>query len=750
MLAAGLVAGAVSNSVDAPHVHVQLVVPDSAFSRGVAADAGLYFKIDPGWHVYWKNAGDAGEPPHMKWTLPEGIAAGPLEFPAPRRLPLGPLMDFGYEDEVLFPFKLNVAPAAKPGWAVLHAKVDWLVCQASCIPGKADLEVTRGVTEHPGRSVLLAADEAIFKRLSGRLPKPLPPGVKAAFQSTNEGFRLTVDTGRQETMAAFFPADPGDIDNPAPQTLEPAANGLILSLKKDANLSANPAVLKGVLELSGGRAYEIAAASGDALKAGPVSVSLPPQNAAISQASAAAHSSPAVPPNQSAASTSSTAAAQAGEASIATPIQTAATRSAGIGLLQATGLAFLGGLLLNLMPCVFPVLFLKGLSLVNSGNEQRHKLRMHGFVYAAGILVSFWVLVAVLLGLRAAGGTLGWGFQFQSPVFLSLMAGLLFFLGLSLAGQFEIGLTLTSAGGSLAAKQGYSGSFFTGVLAVVVATPCTAPFMGAALGYALAQSAAVTFAVFTALALGLAVPYVALTLQPAWTRLLPKPGVWMEVLKQAVAVPIFGTVIWLAWVVANSYGAGLLVALLAGFLLLAIAGWFLGRWPAKRWSSVTAAVIVLAVIAILSVAPRRLVEPKSNPRSDMAVQAEGTWEPWSAAAVSRYQAQGRPVMVDFTANWCLSCQVNERVALDQPSVQKAFQDANVALLKADWTRGDDAITQTLASLGRSGVPAYALYVPGEKSPRLLPEALTPGIVIDALARLPRPATQAVAASSNLK
>ena len=236
------------------------------------------------------------------------------------------------------------------------------------------------------------------------------------------------------------------------------------------------------------------------------------------------------------------------------------------------------------------MLFIKGLSLVQSGNEERHKLRTHGFVYAAGILVSFWALVALLLGLRSAGSHLGWGFQFQSPIFLSLMAALLFFLGLSLAGQFEIGLTLTSAGGSLAQKQGYTGSFFTGVLAVIVATPCTAPFMGVALGYALAQSALVTFAVFTALALGLAAPYVALTLQPAWTRILPRPGAWMEVLKQAVSVPIFGTVIWLAWVLANAYGAAVLAALACSFLLLAIAGWFLGRWPAKGWATAVAAI----------------------------------------------------------------------------------------------------------------------------------------------------------------
>jgi thiol:disulfide interchange protein DsbD len=362
-------------------------------------------------------------------------------------------------------------------------------------------------------------------------------------------------------------------------------------------------------------------------------------------------------------------------------------------------------------------------------------------VYAAGILVSFWVLVAVLLGLRAAGATLGWGFQFQSPVFLVLMAGLLFFLGLSLAGQFEIGLTLTSAGGSLASKHGYTGSFFTGVLAVVVATPCTAPFMGAAIGYALSAPAAVTFAVFTAIALGLAAPYVVLTLQPAWTRVLPKPGVWMEVLRQAVSIPIFITVIWLAWVLAEAYGAGVLAALLASFLLLAIAGWFLGRWPARRWATVVAGLILLGVVG-LAVFGQRLVGESAGKtdqtgKTNLDTVAAGGWEPWSAEAVSRYLALGRPVFVDFTASWCLSCQVNERVALGQPSVQRAFQAANVALLRADWTRHDEAITQALTELGRSGVPAYALYAPGEKNPRLLPEVLTPGIVTDALDKLPK-------------
>jgi thiol:disulfide interchange protein DsbD len=713
-LIASLQAAAASSSFDADHLHVQFIVPASQLNPGQTSDAGFYFKLEPGWHVYWLNAGDSGEPPKVKWTLPEGVSAGSLKFPAPKRLPLGPLMDFGYEDEVLFPLTLSVSNAAKPGPVALDAKINWLVCREVCIPGKADLEADRAIPTGATEITPVTPDRDIFNRLANRLPQPLPASDKLGFTPAPTGFRLTFETGQRESEAIFFPADQEILDNPSPQKLTPTAQGFTLDLKKDANLAANPKELRGVLELSRGRAYEIAAMPG------------PP-------------APPIAPRPQS--GSPSTGFATAGMEQLK---QAPPPPAFDIGALGRTAaLAFLGGLILNLMPCVFPVLFLKGLALVNSGNEERHKLRAHGFVYTAGIVISFWALVAVLLGLRAAGARLGWGFQFQSPVFLALMASLLFFLGLSLAGQFEVGLTLTSAGGSLAAKQGYTGSFFTGVLAVIVATPCTAPFMGAAIGYALAQPPAVTFAVFTALALGLAAPYVALTLQPAWTRLLPRPGAWMDVLKQAVSVPIFGTVIWMAWVLANAYGAAVLAALLVSFLLLAIAGWFLGRWPAKRWAAGMAAVIVLGVIALSAFSAKAFVSPSFNPRNVLAVQmAPGTyWGTWSEEAQSRYQADGQPVFVDFTAKWCLSCQVNERVALEQPDVMKAFADAHVALLKADWTQQDENIARALASFGRNGVPAYALYVPGEASPRLLPEVLTPGIVTGALKSLPRTAAR---------
>jgi thiol:disulfide interchange protein DsbD len=694
-LAAALPAQTPPSAADVAHLHVQLVLPQSDLYPGGQNRAGLYFKLEPGWHVYWQNAGDSGQPPSVRWTLPDGLTASPLQFPAPARLPLGPFMDFGYENEVVFPFSFDVAQSARPGPAMLDAKVSWLVCREVCIPGKAELGMrVQLAASAPAAVTTSSADETLWKRGMDSLPKPLPAADKAVFQPTPTGFRLGIQTGRREMQAAFFPSDQEILDNPSPQMLTPTAKGLILDLKKSTDLTANPTQLKGVLELPGGRNYEVSAVPGT------VASAIPPVSF--------------------------------------------------LALVRVVGLAFLGGLILNLMPCVFPVLFLKGLALVNSGGEEKHKLRTHGLVYTSGILVSFWVLVAALLALRAAGSKLGWGFQFQSPIFLALMASLLFFLGLSLAGQFEIGLTLTSAGGSLAAKQGYTGSFFTGVLAVVVATPCTAPFMGAAIGYALSASPVVTFAVFTALALGLAAPYLALTLQPAWTRALPRPGVWMDVLKQAVSVPIFVTVIWLAWVLSNAYGAAVLAALLSGFLLLAIAGWFLGRWPARRISTAVAAFFVLAVIGLAAYSPKLAEEPAatSAPSGSATSAPAGTWQRWSADAVGRDQAQGRPVFVDFTASWCLSCQVNERVALRQPQVAQAFQAANVALLKADWTQHDDAITQTLTALGRDGVPAYALYAPGNSDPELLPEVLTPGIVIDALSKLPRAAAPASAAPSN--
>ena len=667
-----------SSAVTAPHLKVSLVADKATVPADAAGThVGLLFDLQPGWHIYWTNAGDSGEPPAVTWTLPQGVTVGALEFPAPKRLPLGPLMDFGYETQVLFPAALQVSGEAAKGAVPVGADVSWLVCRLACVPGKAHLSLTL-----PQGDGAASAAAPLFGKSFAAMPKPLPGGAKAVFHQQGNGLELALLTGKRVTGAQFFPANAGVIANAAAQPVQPRRDGAVIALNKDENLKTLPAALDGVVVLADGTSYAVHAAQG------------------------------------------------------VIPVE-----AAGVGTdwLRFAGFAVLGGLLLNLMPCVFPVLFIKALALVQSSTEERRTMRVHGWMYTLGILVSFWIVVAVLLVLRAGGKELGWGFQFQSPVFVAMISLLLFFLGLSLAGMFEIGLSVTSAGSSLANKHGLAGSFFTGVLAMVVATPCAAPFLGAAIGFALTQPAFVSFAVFTALGLGLALPYLALAYQPAWTKLLPRPGAWMELLKQATAVPVFGTVIWLVWVFAQLAGATALIGLLSAFLLLGIAGWTLGRWPARRSGVAVALVILALAIAAPVYAVHTFAAPERGPASASTGATDHTraWQAFTPELVAQYQAQGRPVFVDFTADWCLSCQVNERVVLERPEVLNRLQDGKVALVRADWTRHDEGIAHALAGLGRSSVPTYALYPGTAGAPaRLLPEVLTPGTVLDALKALP--------------
>ncbi|HEY4048723.1 MAG TPA: thioredoxin family protein [Acidobacteriaceae bacterium] len=678
--------------VHALHLTVDLVPLSGTIQPGASTEIGLHFLLDQGWHVYWRNAGDSGEPPRIQWKLPRGLTADPLQFPAPQRLPLGPLMDFGYENEVLFPMTLHAAQGLKaPGSEQLTAHVDWLVCREVCIPGKADLALPLKVSLAPVPPDPTA--RALFDRFRAVLPQPLPTAARAVFAKTASGFTLALigSGGQPRTSAQFFPLDQGQLDNVAPQPVRAVDNGLEISLKKDENLHGPLAQLSGVVRFADGTAYEVQATPGG------------------------------VPPVK--------------ETTASAPL----TAGPLTNFLRFASLAFLGGMVLNLMPCVFPVLFLKGLSLVESSNQDRSRLRMHGLVYALGILVSFWTVVAVLLALRAGGRQLGWGFQFQSPSFIAIVAMLLFFLGLSLAGMFEIGLTVTSAGSSLAAQRGYAGSFFTGVLAMIVATPCTAPFMGAAIGFALAQSALVAFGVFTALAIGLAAPYLLFTLNPSWTRVLPRPGAWMEIFKQFTAVPIFATVIWLVWLFAQAAGANAMLGLLTAFLVLAVAGWILGRWPARRSASLAALLVIAIAVAVPLYVMRVFMTPERVSASSANAEVsrggnQDVWQPFSQVALDKYRAQGRPVFVDFTAAWCLSCQVNERVVLDRTDVRQRLRKSGIVLMRADWTRHDEEIAQALNKLGRSGVPTYVLYAPGAPA-QVLPEVLTPGIVLSALNEL---------------
>jgi thiol:disulfide interchange protein DsbD len=656
--------------VKAEHLTAELTALSPQIAPGGTLEVGLVLTMEEHWHVYWINAGDSGDPPHITWTLPSGVTAGPLKFPPPSKLPLGPLMDFGYEDAVAYPVSITAAPSLRSGKIHLDAKISWLVCANVCLPGKAHLGLDLNVVPGPlpAPPLVGALGEALDK-----LPQPLGAGMSVSAVGDAKHILVTLISGSHEEDAEFYPFDPLILQNSAPQPVQPLPNGVKIFLTRDPDSTALPATIHGLMKLSDSEAYDVTAT----ITPGTV----PPPPVDINK------------------------------------VTNGATPSS-VTLLGALGLAFLGGIILNLMPCVFPVLFLKGLALVNSGAQERSHQRAHGVVYTLGILVSFWAIVAALLILRAGGRELGWGFQLQSPAFVAVLASLLFFLALSMAGQFEIGLSLTSAGGSLAQKQGFAGSFFTGVLATVVATPCMAPLMGAAVGFALAQPGYVTFLVFTALALGLALPYLMLSMQPQWTRVLPKPGAWMETLKQFTSIFLFGSAIWLTWVYAQLYskdGIDRMAALLACYLVLAIAGWVLGKWPA-RWGATIAAVVLIAFAIALPLRKAR-VETLH-------------WDPWTPQAFAEARNSGRPIFIDFTAAWCLSCQVNERAVLDSADVDTQLISKNYILFRADWTQYDSAITEQLSSLGRSGVPTYVIYPAGPKSnPDLLPELLTKDIVL---------------------
>lgn len=652
-----------SGRIQAPHLAAELIADSGTISPGDTSHVALALTLERGWHVYWVYAGDSGEAPSVAWSSPQEIVLGPMQYPAPSRLPLGPLMDYGYEGTAIFPFSLTVSKELPLGTTALKAHVKWLVCREICIPGIAFL----GLNLKVAPTVPSARNPLIDAALRAE-PLPVPSSGKVHVSADRSLLTLDVETGRRETALEYYPLDDDSIRNAAEQKVEPTPRGARLVIERAETTDVLPKQIKGVLKLNGGRSYTFDV---------PVLAPL---------AQPASNGEP--------------------------------------GLFFAIVLAFAGGIILNLMPCVFPVLFLKALSLVNRASESHSRLRRHGMAYTAGILFSFWVIVSVLLTLRLVGKQAGWGFQLQSPGFVVAMAFLLFFMGLSLAGMFDLGLTLTSTGDSLTRKDGYIGSFFTGVLATVVATPCTAPLMGAAIGFALSQSAIVTFTVFTALALGLAVPYLLLTLVPGWANRLPRPGRWMETLKQLSAVPLFLTTVWLIWVYGRSSGVAPgessdhIARLLVGLVILAIAGWTLGRWPARRWGYVAALLIAAAGFSI----------PLSGSHSDKL-----QWQPFSNAALAVAQSQGKPVFVDFTAAWCLSCQVNEKAVLQDKLIEQELLRQHYVLLRADWTRYDPEITGALRKVGRSGVPTYVVFASETSgSTHVLPELLTRSVVLDAI------------------
>ncbi|TNC12842.1 thiol:disulfide interchange protein [Methylobacterium terricola] len=677
-------------------VRAELVTEESAVAPGATLTAGVRLTMKPGWHVYWRNPGDSGLPPEIAWTLPAGFSAGAVAWPAPERIPVADLMNFGYEGEVLLAVPIAVPDTLGAGPVALKAKVSYLVCERECVPGEALLSASLPVAPAGTSPRPDPRAAALFAQARERLPMPAPWPVRMR----QDGGTPVLDIeapGLKARDVAFFPYSETALEHAAAQTATGDATGLHLRLQRSSQAAADAPAPRadGVLTLT------------EDTGSGPVR-----------RAYALGEATPAAAP--------------AASAPVSAPVPPAPVPEAE-GLWQAALLAFLGGLLLNLMPCVFPVLSIKVLSLVRHSGESPGRVRLHGLAYAAGVLATFLSLAGLLIALRAGGAQIGWGFQLQSPLVVAGLAYGLFAMGLSLSGVWHLGGRAAGLGDGLTRRAGLEGSFFTGVLATLVATPCTAPFMGAAIGYGLTQGAPVALTVFAALGLGLALPFALLAAWPALLRRLPRPGAWMETLKGVLAFPLYLTVAWLVWVLSQQAGPTGLMAGLTGLVLVAFFAWILERGRTagtlfRRVGQVAALLALLGLAGLLAVLDRDRAGPVS------VASADGI-EPFSQARLDALLAARRPVFVNMTAAWCITCQVNDRATLRAASVRDAFKAHDVAQLTGDWTNQNPEITRVLEANGRSGVPLYLLY-DGRGGVAVLPQILTEAAIRAALAALP--------------
>jgi thiol:disulfide interchange protein/DsbC/DsbD-like thiol-disulfide interchange protein len=678
--------------VKTPHVEAELIGRHTAIVPGQPIEAALRLKIIDHWHTYWVNPGDSGLPTKLAWTLPAGFTAGAIEWPHPKKLPLGPLTNFGYEGEVLHLVTLQTPVGLKAGENVtLSAKADWLVCADVCIPEEGVVSLILPVSVGP-----LVADKAnasAFTSARAALPQAAA-GWKTSATVGSKDLKILITQPIGESFDAkeisFYPLEGDVIANAGKQVLTRVSEGLMLTVPLADAANRELKSLEGVLVADGGW--------GKANSGKAITISAPLTYVPI------ANPSTSVP-------------LQAKVPDAPLPV---------LGLLSAILFALLGGLVLNLMPCVFPVLGIKVMGFVENAHGDASLLRKQGIAFFIGVMLSFMVLVGLMLALRSAGESIGWGFQLQEPLFVAALAVLFFVMALNLSGVFEVGTRLQSAAGNAelnAQKNPTSGAFASGVLATLVATPCMAPGLGASVGFTLNQSVPVALAVFAAMAIGLALPVVLLSFFPALLRRLPKPGAWMETFKQFMAFPLYATVVWLAWVLGAQTGNDGMAKLLIGLTLVAMAAWAYGRWQFKKPMMATVAASIVALLGAGAV-----WSGASTPPVALAAQADSEWIPFSPQKITELRAAGKGVFVDFTATWCITCQVNKRVALNQASVIKRFGELNIVRMKADWTLKDPVITATLAEFGRNGVPLYVFY-PQSGSPIVLPEVLTPSVVL---------------------
>ncbi len=697
------------STVTTPQVRAELMAhaPQGVFSsspQGVSTSApntvwvGLQLTHQPGWHSYWQNPGDSGLPTQLQWTLPVGVVASDIQWPSPKRLPLGQLVNYGYEGTVLLPVPLTITPEFKPGLLAsslpIQLKASWLVCRLECIPEEGEFSLTLPIKGST------AINTAAFDAALAARPQAWVADKASRFVVQGDALQLTL-AGLPSSLHGktldFFPEMAEVLHPSAPW--QQAWQGTVWTahLPLSPQRSQSPAQLAAVLKLSGG----------DAPNSPGWRVTLPVSGVWP----AVAAPTPISPALQAALAANA----------IAPP-------AVSLGLLAALLGALLGGLILNLMPCVFPVLAIKVLNFTRHADDHRSH-RISGLAYTAGVMVSFMALGLLLLGLRAAGESLGWGFQLQNPAVVAGLAALFTVIGLNLAGVFEFGSMLPSGLAAFQAKHPVLDAFLTGVLAVAVASPCSAPFMGASLGLAVTLPAAQALMIFATLGLGLALPYLLASFIPAVARALPQPGAWMDALRKLLAFPMFATVVWLVWVLGQQSGIDGAGALLAILVALSAVLWSLSL--RGRLRMVIATLLIAFYIAVIwSVGPFVIQLSAANGTQS----TPHGWQAWNPGKVEQLLADHKPVFVDFTAAWCVTCQYNKKTTLANAEVQAAFAAKGVVMLQADWTRRDPAITAALAQLGRNGVPVYVFYKAG-RAPLVLSEILSVQEVREAISTL---------------
>lgn len=682
------VAIASTSVVTTEHVKAELVAhAPEGIAPGKTVWLGLAIEHAPRWHTYWKNPGDSGLPTTLSWTLPAGIDAGDIEWPTPQQLPIGPLTNYGYEGRLLLPVKIKVSKEFSAEAVDVKLRADWLVCEEICIPESGEFAL-----RVPARATTLS-HAGLFDAAWARAPIS-----SAQVQATARIERQAIVVEIRDLPLAFhqkalrfFAETAGTIDHAAPIEQRWEGARWVGKVPLSAQRSESPAVMYAVLTAPG-----------------------QPAGARVRLAIGTWATAAGAPPSHPA------------------PTPAPPTASSG-SFLVTLGLALLGGMLLNLMPCVFPVLSLKVLSLAQSGQDRR-TLMASGLAYTAGVIVSFLALAGLLMLLRASGELFGWGFQLQSPLFVAALAVLFTAIGLNLAGVFEFAMVLPNGVATWRARHPLAEHAFTGLLAGAIASPCTGPFMGVALGVALTLPAAQALAVFAALGVGMALPYLAVSALPGLASHLPRPGVWMLRLKVFLAFPMFATVVWLLWVLGQQTGIDGAVGVLAFLVALAFVVWAIGTPGFGRKARIGFGATALLTLLMTGTWAWPRLDDLENQSFKATTGAD--WQPWSSSAVASAQAAGRPVFVDFTAAWCITCQFNKRTTLSSAEVLAGFKRHNVVLLRADWTRRDPAITQELTRLGRSGVPVYALYTSSSVTPALLPEILRIDALQRALGELP--------------